>query len=159
MNLLTLWSVTRCCFTTIALLFYLGLILHFWLYLHTWPQSWVSALANSSLCNSLLFPQSFTSTSSLQLLIIHYCLMLSVHYCPVLSGFPCDSGGEESACYVGDLGSIPGLGRSPGEGKGFPLQSVFWAWRVPWGCKELDTTEQLSLSLSSVHQFHLHLSF
>ena len=30
--------------------------------------------------------------------------------------FPCGSGGKESACNVGDLGSIPGLGRSPGEG-------------------------------------------
>ena len=32
------------------------------------------------------------------------------------------SAGKESACHVGDLGSIPGLGRSPGEGKGYPLQ-------------------------------------
>ena len=32
------------------------------------------------------------------------------------------SAGKESACNVEDLGSIPGLGRSPGEGKGFPLQ-------------------------------------
>ena len=32
------------------------------------------------------------------------------------------SGGKESACSVGDLGSIPGLGMSPGEGKGYPLQ-------------------------------------
>ena len=38
------------------------------------------------------------------------------------SGFPCGSAGKESACTVGDLGLIPGLGRSPGEGKGFPLQ-------------------------------------
>ena len=37
-------------------------------------------------------------------------------------GFPCGSGGKESACDVGDLGSIPGLGTSPGEGKGNPLQ-------------------------------------
>ena len=37
-------------------------------------------------------------------------------------GFPCGSAGRESACNVGDLGSIPGLGRSPGEGKGYPLQ-------------------------------------
>ena len=37
-------------------------------------------------------------------------------------GFPCDSAGKESDCNVGDLGSIPGLGRSPGEGKGYPLQ-------------------------------------
>ena len=37
-------------------------------------------------------------------------------------GFPCDSAGKESTCNAGDLGSIPGLGRSPGEGKGYPLQ-------------------------------------
>ena len=37
-------------------------------------------------------------------------------------GFPCSSAGKESACSAGDLGSIPGLGRSPGEGKGYPVQ-------------------------------------
>ena len=37
-------------------------------------------------------------------------------------GFPCGSAGKESAYNVGDLGSIPGLGRSPGEGKGYPLR-------------------------------------
>ena len=37
-------------------------------------------------------------------------------------GFPGGSAGKEPACDVGDLGSIPGLGRSPGEGKGYPLQ-------------------------------------
>ena len=37
-------------------------------------------------------------------------------------GFPCGSADKESACSAGDLGSIPGLGRSPGEGKGYPLQ-------------------------------------
>ena len=37
-------------------------------------------------------------------------------------GFPCGSAGKESACSVGDLGSIPGLGRFPGEGKGYSLQ-------------------------------------
>ena len=36
--------------------------------------------------------------------------------------FPCGSVGKESACNAGDLGLIPGLGRSPGEGKGYPLQ-------------------------------------
>ena len=35
--------------------------------------------------------------------------------------FPCSSTGKEYACNVGDLGSIPGLGRSLGEGKGYPL--------------------------------------
>ena len=38
-----------------------------------------------------------------------------------LLGFPCGLAGKESACSAGDLGSIPGLGRSPGEGKGYPL--------------------------------------
>ena len=37
-------------------------------------------------------------------------------------GFPDSSVGKESACNAGDPGSIPGLGRSPGEGKGYPLQ-------------------------------------
>ena len=36
-------------------------------------------------------------------------------------GFLCGSDGKESACSVGDLGLIPGLGRFPGEGKGYPL--------------------------------------
>ena len=38
------------------------------------------------------------------------------------SGFPGSSDGKVSACNVGDLGSIPGSGRSPGEGNGNPLQ-------------------------------------
>jgi len=37
-------------------------------------------------------------------------------------GLPCDLAGKESVCNVGDLGLIPGLGRSPGEGNGYPLQ-------------------------------------
>ena len=36
-------------------------------------------------------------------------------------GFPCGSAGKKSTCNAGDLGSIPRLGRSPGEGKGNPL--------------------------------------
>ena len=41
---------------------------------------------------------------------------------PVFLGFLSDSAGKESACNMGDLGSIPGLGRSPGERKVYPLQ-------------------------------------
>ena len=41
---------------------------------------------------------------------------------PVFLGFPCVSAGKESVCNLGDLGLIPGLERSPGEGKGYPLQ-------------------------------------
>ena len=69
------------------------------------------------------------------------------HWCH--QGFPCGSAGKESACNVGDLGSIPGLRRSPGERNGYPLQysgPEFHALYSPWGHKESDTTEQLSLS-------------
>ena len=41
---------------------------------------------------------------------------------PVFLGFPCGSAGKESACTAGDLGLIPGLWRSPGERKAYPLQ-------------------------------------
>ena len=40
----------------------------------------------------------------------------------MIKGFPGGSAGKESACNAGDLGLIPGLGRSPGERKGYPLQ-------------------------------------
>ena len=50
------------------------------------------------------------------------------------------SAGKESACNVGDLGLISGLGRSLGEGKGYPLQ---YSRRIPWCHKESDMTEAL----------------
>ena len=43
--------------------------------------------------------------------------------------FPGGLDGKESTCNAGDLDSIPGLGRSPGEGNGYPLQ--YLAWRIP----------------------------
>ena len=64
----------------------------------------------------------------------------------------CGSVGKESTRNAGDLGSIPGLGICSGEGKGYPLQysglenSMDWLYS-PWGCKESDMTEWLSLSL------------
>ena len=65
-------------------------------------------------------------------------------------GFPCGSAGKESACNVGDLGSIPGLGRSPGEGKGFPLQYSGLENSMDYPRKELYITEQISLLLSLI---------
>ena len=44
----------------------------------------------------------------------------------LFGGFPDGSGGKETACHAGDPGSIPGWGRSPGEGIGYPLQ-YSWA--------------------------------
>ena len=70
--------------------------------------------------------------------------------------FPGGSDGKESACNMGDLGSIPGLGRSPGEGNGYPLQCSALenhhgqrslAGFSQWGRKESDTTERVTLLL------------
>ena len=50
-------------------------------------------------------------------------------------GFPGGSVGKESACTVGDLGSLPGLGRSPGRDsleEGMATHSSILAWRIPW---------------------------
>ena len=49
----------------------------------------------------------------------------------VEQGFLGGSDGKESACNAEDPGSIPGLGISPGEGNGNPLQCIL-AWRIPW---------------------------
>ena len=55
-----------------------------------------------------------------------------------LEGFPCGSTGKESACNEGGLGSIPGLGRSPGKGNGNPLEySEIW---LPRGCSGKEST-------------------
>ena len=68
---------------------------------------------------------------------------------PVYLDFPGGSPGKESNCNVGDLGLIPGLGRSPGERNGYPLRypSLEKSMDSAWGWKESDTTESLSLSL------------
>ena len=48
--------------------------------------------------------------------------LIYTYYIHIIYGFPADSDGKESACKAGALGLIPGLGRSPGEGHGSPLQ-------------------------------------
>ena len=63
-------------------------------------------------------------------------------------GFPCGSTGKESACSAGNLGLIPGLGKSPGEGKGCPLQYSGLENSMEHtvqGVAESDKTEQLPL--------------
>ena len=54
---------------------------------------------------------------------------------PVFLGFPCGSAGKESACNVGDLGLIPGLGRSLEKGKA--THSSILAWRIPRGLQRV----------------------
>ena len=71
----------------------------------------------------------------------------------MIMGFPGGSDGKESTCNAGDLGSVPGLGRSPGRGHASVLQYSFlenpYGQRSlegysTWNRKELDTTEQLN---------------
>ena len=61
--------------------------------------------------------------------------------------FPRGSAGKESAHNAGDLGSVPGLGRSPGEGKSYPLQysglGEFHGLYSPRSGKELDAVSLL----------------
>ena len=54
---------------------------------------------------------------------VYVYMYINIHiHAKVILGFPCGSAGKESTCNVGDLSSISGLGWSPGEGKGYPLQ-------------------------------------
>ena len=67
---------------------------------------------------------------------------------PDNKGFPDSSAGKESACNAGDPCSTPEWGKSPGEGKGYPLQYSGLENSLDYGGhKELDRTEGLSLAL------------
>ena len=73
----------------------------------------------------------------LSLIVCFFCLQshdsrcqLQIGTCHLPLGFPGSSDGKESACNAGDLGSIPGSGRSPEEGNG--IRSSILAWIIPW---------------------------
>ena len=66
-------------------------------------------------------------------------------------GFPCGSADKESACSVGDLGLIPGLGRSPEEGQGYPLQ--YSGLENSMDCIDHGVTKSWT-QLSNFHYFH-----
>ena len=68
---------------------------------------------------------------------------------PVFLGFPGGSAGKESVCNAGDLGMIPGLGRSPGEGNVYPLQSS--------GLNSMDCIVRgVTKSQTQLSNFHFH---
>ena len=98
--------------------------------------------ADRYLCPSLRIPSALP--------LVQLSVLMPVTPC---WSFPSGSDGEESACSAGDPGLIPGSGRSPGAGHGNPLQYSGLgnpmdrgATYSPWGRKESDTTEQLTLS-------------
>ena len=99
-------------------------------------QPWYAVLSSEDQMKMVQFPES--SVPSLQ------AGSMAERYV-FLAATPSSSDGKESACNMRDLGLIPGLGSSLGEGKGYPLQycglenSMDYS---PWGCKELDTAEQ-----------------
>ena len=121
-------------------------------------------------CQQLLFPfwffvylfNSHLYRYEVVLTVILHCIsrslmMLSIFKIGLFAfywDFPCGSASKESACNAGDLGSIPGLGRSPGEGKGYPRQysglENSMDYTVHGVAKELDTTERLSLYINVI---------
>ena len=78
---------------------------------HKWAPSWLSLKPPELLTSLLLSWQPLVRKDT------DFCSLTRY-----LKGFPCSSAGKESACNLGDLGLTPGLGRSPGERKGYPLQ-------------------------------------
>ena len=95
---------------------------------------------------------------------LHLVIIFHITY-TILRGYPGGSDGRENACNAGDLGSIPGLGRSPGGGIGNPLQcsclenlheQSSLAGYNPWGLKESDMTEWLCTTQHSTIQLGEH---
>ena len=69
---------------------------------------------------------------------------------PVFFSFPCGSAGKECACNEGDLGLIPELGKSPGEGKGYPLQYSGLENSMDY------TVHGVAKSRTQLNDFHFH---
>ena len=80
-----------------------------------------------------------------------HCFVLGFVCVCVYWGFPGGSAGIESTCNVGDLGLIPGLGRSPGEGKGYPLQ--YSGLENSMDC----TVRGIAKSQTQLSHFHFHM--
>ena len=74
----------------------------------------------------------------------------------ILSGFPGGWDGKESTCYVGDLGSTSGLGRSPGEGNGYPLQNSCLENSMDRGTRQA-LVHGVAKSWTQLSNFHFHL--
>ena len=118
---------------------------------------WVFSWAVGRGC--LLWPVRSLGKTLLASALLHSVLQGQI--CLLLRCFPGSSDGKVFAYNAGDPGSIPGLGRSPGEGNGNPLQYSCLekshgprslVGYSPWGCKESDTTEQLHLTSQATRE-------
>ena len=102
----------------------------------------------------------FFLLSLLSFPLLHVCLpslLISAEkYLPrslALWWIPSGSAGKESTCNAGDLGSIPGLGRSPGEGNGYPLQ--YSGLENSMDC----IVHEVAKSQTQLNDFHFHFTF
>ena len=76
---------------------------------------------------------------------------------PVFFSFPCVSAGKESTCNAGDLSLIPGLGRSPGEGKGYPLQ--YFGLENSMDCQDHRVAKSWTRLIDFHFTFKIHMKF
>ena len=108
-----------------------------------WSLGWKIAWRRERLPTPVFWPGEFhgVSESQIQLSDFHFYFLshpsgcevvfhcgFDLHFASDSQGFPGGSDGKEAACNVGELGLIPGLGRSPGEGMG--TDSSILAWRI-----------------------------
>ena len=113
----------------------------------TWLSNWTELNLSVHFPHWMVKCLKLRPMSHLSLYAPGPCTISRPIICP--KGFPGGSAGEESTCNAGDLGLILRLGRSPGEGTGYPLQYSGLKNSMdcsPWSCKESDITERLSLS-------------
>ena len=106
------WHITLCKFKAYRTLIW-------FMYLH-WKMITAIALANISIT-----PHNYHF-----FLCFCFCFFFSVRIFSIYFNFPGGSDGKPSVYNAGDPGSSPGLGQSPGEGNGNPLQ--YYCWKIPW---------------------------
>ena len=103
-----------------------SVITNFWLLLY-WNESNSFSIISFEISLASLIAQLVKNLPAMQETPVQFWVG-KIHWrrdrlpTPVFLGFLCGSAGKESACNVGNLGLIPGLGRSPEEEKGYPLQ-------------------------------------